>query len=182
MKYLNSTLAILAILGATPALAAEKPALTAVLKSNKDSYPPTASVSSKGPGDRRARLPAASNVDLTLTLTNNSDKEISFNFGGDESQFHFTLKGEGAVTLKPDVAMTEEFRSGKPTAIAAGKSLDIPITSLAGGQRNMTELSYFSKAGDYELSVVLATNANNGNLKLTTDPIKIKVIKPELKE
>lgn len=172
IKRFHVAVIALALLATSQTFAAEKPALTATLKSNKESYAidPKIAIESK-------RHPAK--VDLTLTIANNSDKEIKFNLGGDESMLNFTLKGKDAVTFNPDIAMTEEYRAGKPATIAPGKTFDIPITSLAGGQRGMTELSYFADAGDYELSVTFTTNANNANLKLTTDPITIKVVKAE---
>jgi hypothetical protein len=176
-----SLIAAIALCSALPAFAADKKEFTAALTSNKDSYALNPNQSGekfrKTLDPKSGKAPAASKVDLKLTLTNNTDKEIKFNYGGDETSINFILKGEGAVTFTPLIAMTMEYRGGNPTTIAPGKSFEIPITSLSGGARGISELSYFTEPGDYTLTAVFHYIQGEAPMTLTSDELKIKVTK-----
>jgi hypothetical protein len=180
----HSFIALIAIASAVPAFAAEKEAkkeLTATLTSAQESYKLDAAQSGadfrKKLDPKNGNAPKASKVDLKLTLTNNTEKEIKFNYGGDETTIKFTLKGEGAVTIEPMMAMTMEYRMGNPTTIAPGKTFEIPIKSLAGGMRGVSQLSYFTEAGDYTLTATFHYNEGETPKTLTSDELKIKVTK-----
>jgi hypothetical protein len=181
------TLALAAgLLLTTAAFAEDKVPLTATLTSNKESYAldpaQTGDAFNASLKEPRGRKPAASKVDLTFKITNNSDTEKKLNIGGDSSRFEFTLEGPGAVTVENMVMMTREFRMGEEVTIAPGKSHEIKLSSLAGGMRGMTKLSYFTEAGDYKLSATLIANVGETQLKIATDAITIKITKPEEKK
>jgi hypothetical protein len=156
--------------------------LKVTLVSNKESYPLNPEQS--GAEFRKllagnGRKPAASKVDLTLKVTNTSDHDVVFNWGGDDSNLRFTLTGEGAVTAPNMVPMTREFRIGKQVTINPGKSFELPIAALAGGMRGVSELSWFTEAGEYKLSATVTYPVGERQEKLTSEPITIKVTKAE---
>jgi hypothetical protein len=188
MKRL-SVLLMLPILTIVSVTVAADPApkaggLTATLVSNKDSYPLNAAQSGEEFRKSLKELdkapqgaPAASKVDLTLEIKNPTDLPIVISLGGDESQVTFTLTGEGAVTVTPNVAMTMDFRQGTATTIQPGKTHSITLSSLAGGSRGISQMSYFTEAGDYKLSATLRAASGEKQVMVASGPITIKVVK-----
>jgi hypothetical protein len=170
-----------ALLSAAPALAADKKAVEAKLTSAKETYSLNAAQSGeafrKAMKDQNARPQPASKVDLKFTITNNTEKDFTFDYGGDATQIKFTLKGPGAITVEPAIAMTMEFRMGTPTTIKPGKSFEIPISALAGGARGISQLSFFTEPGDYTLSATLHYTQGENPAQLTSDELKFKVEK-----
>lgn len=158
--------------------------LTATLIANKDTYTLDPSQSGKDFRDKidamrrgNGRAPTPPAVDLTLRLTNTTDKDLTISIGGDESTISLKLEGPGAISINPNMAMTMEYRSGKPLAIAAGKTADIKISSLLNGQRSMTEYNYWTEAGAYTVTATLTyPNAKgDGQAKLVSGPAKVTV-------
>jgi hypothetical protein len=183
LSALISAITIPVLLFTSSAALAEdkKPELSATLVSSKETYPLDPAQSGdafKAALKARGRKPAASKVELTFKITNNTDQEKTITVGGDSSQFKFTLEGPGAVTVENMIPMTRDFRVGQDIKIAPGKSHDIAITSLSGGMRGMTELSYFTEPGDYKLTATLTA----GEIKITSDTLKFKVEKAEEKK
>jgi hypothetical protein len=133
------------------------------------------------------RLPAAPQVELTLELTNTSAKDVEFYLSGDPVVLTLELKGPGAVSVKPPGAFTTDFRLGKPTTLAAGKSQTIKISALQYGFRGASESAYWTEPGDYTLSAALVTatkpppegvkpdGAGFGKVTIAAEPVKIKV-------
>ena len=164
---------------------ADKPAtLTATLINNKQSYKLNAAQSGeqfrkslKDPQRNPRGAPPASGVDLTLRLSDNTDKDITIKLGGDESQINFNLTGEGAVTIDNLVPMTMEFREGQAVTIKPGRTHDIAVKSLAGGARSIARMSYFTEAGQYRLSTELIAASGESQIKIASEPITIKVAK-----
>ena len=136
---------------------------------------------------KTGRYPEPPAVDLVLEITNGTDKDVEFWTGGDPVQVLLELKGPGAVTAKPLVISTLEFRLPKPMTLAAGKTHKVPVTRLRYGHRGISELAYWTEPGEYTLSATFNTGikpAPKGTkaeddgfarVKLTSDPIKIKV-------
>lgn len=161
--------------------------LTAALIANKDTYTLDPAQSGKAFRDslearKNARgrgmgaLPAAPAVDMTLRITNTTDKEITITTGGDDSQLNLKLEGPGAVTVDNLVAMTMEFRMGRPTTIPAGKTFDIKVSSLAFGMRGISQHAYWTDAGDYTVTATLTYGTpDNKQDKVTSAATKVKV-------
>ncbi len=105
-------------------------------------------------------LPKPPKVDLKLTLKNTSDKFVKIYSTGDPVMIDLMLTGKGAVSAKPNLAMTMEYRMPKAVTLEVGKTLEIPVTSLASGKRGMSLYSYWTKAGDYELTATFKTGLN----------------------
>jgi len=136
---------------------------------------------------KTGRYPEPPAVDLVLEITNNTDKDVEFWTGGDPVQVLLELKGPGAVTAKPQIISTLEFRVPKPMTLAAGKTHKVPVTRLRYGHRGISELAYWTEPGEYTLSATFNTGikpAPKGTkaeddgfarVKLVSDPIKIKV-------
>jgi hypothetical protein len=133
------------------------------------------------------RPPAAPKVDLTLEVKNTSNKTVTIWAGGDPVVIDFVLKGKGAVSISPLVAVTREFRLPVAKEIEVGKSISIPVKSLAGGFRGVSQLNYWTAPGEYELTAKLRTGLSpipegakgfmDGfcEVKLTSAPLKITV-------
>ena len=103
------------------------------------------------------KMPQPPKVDLKLVLKNISDKEIQIYNTGDPVMIDLELSGSGAVMMTSGLAMTMDYRMPKAVKLEAGKTLEIPITSLAGGKRGMSKYSYWTKAGEYELKASFKT-------------------------
>ncbi len=163
--------------------------LTATLIANKDTYtldPAQAGKefrdkldavkNSRGRGTGGAGVPNPPAADCTLRITNTTDKDITITTGGDDSQINLKLEGPGAVTMEHLVPMTMEFRIGKPTTLAPGKTMDIKISSLAFGMRGISQYAYWTEPGDYTLTATLTygtTDEKQG--KVASAPAKLKV-------
>jgi hypothetical protein len=133
------------------------------------------------------RYPKPPTVDLTLELTNTSDKEVQIWSSGDPVQLRLELKGEGAVSVKPRRAFTREFRVPRAVTLAPGKTHKIDIKSLQFGFRGVAEQAYWTEAGTYSLTAHLQTgiappppgsketSEGFARVTITSEPIKIKV-------
>ncbi|MCE9567542.1 MAG: hypothetical protein K8U57_36545 [Planctomycetes bacterium] len=135
----------------------------------------------------KGRAPATPAVDLTVELKNTSDKTIQAWAKGDPVVLTLELKGKGAVSIAPLVPMTLEFRLPDGVGIEAGKSITFPLKSLSAGFRGVSQLSYWTEAGEYELVAKLKTGmlpipkgaADNGDgygiVTVTSAPFKLTV-------
>jgi hypothetical protein len=136
--------------------------------------------------EKGGRLPAAPAVEMTLELTNTTDKEIKIWTGGDPVQIDLKLAGPGAVNAMPLLAFTTEFRGPVATSLAPGKSLSVPITKLQYGFRGASNMSYWTEPGEYKLTASYKSgiqpppkgskeNEGFGLATITAEPITIKV-------
>jgi hypothetical protein len=136
---------------------------------------------------KSGRYPAPPKVDLMLEIENRTDKEVGFWVAGDPVQINFQLKGPGAVSVRPPVFFTREFRAPRPMVLAAGKKHAIPVTQLKYGHRGASVYSYWTEPGEYTLTATLSTaisptpkgvkadQGGFGRVTLTSEPVKIKV-------
>jgi hypothetical protein len=170
--------------GAPGAGAKNEQGLSAAIVVNKDSYVLNAAQSGKAFRDQMdaaknarggSRLPQPPAVDLTFRITNTTDKDVTISVGGDDSQMNLKLEGPGAVTLDNNVAMTMEFRIGKPVTIAPGKTYDVKISSLAFGMRGISKYAYWTEAGDYTITATLTYGLGEKQGTVTSGPAKVKV-------
>jgi len=160
--------------------------LTAAIVANKDKYVLNVNQSGKAFRDRidaaknargMASLPQPPMIDLTLRITNTTAKDVAINVGGDDSQMDLKLEGPGAVSADNNVPMTMEFRIGKPVTIAAGKTADVKITSLAYGMRGISKYAYWTEPGDYTLTATLIYSSGEKQGSVTSGPAQVKVTK-----
>jgi len=137
-------------------------------------------------GDDAAKLPKRPAVELKLVLKNTGEKSVTVWTKGDPVVIGLKLKGDGAVTAKPQGIFTQEYRPPEGIEIAPGKTAEIPLKELAGGFRNRSEFAYWTQPGEYELWVTLKTGmtprpagAKNrdgaGEVTLTSAAVKIKI-------
>lgn len=136
---------------------------------------------------KTGRYPNPPAVDLTLELTNTSDKDVTIWSNGDPVQVVLELKGEGAVSVTPRIAMTREFRVPRPLTLAPGKKHAIDVKSLRYGMRGISQQAYWTQAGEYTLTAKFITgisppppdskNVAEGfaRVTLTSNPVKLKV-------
>jgi hypothetical protein len=137
--------------------------------------------------EKTGRYPKPPAVEMAVELANTSDKEVQFWVAGDPVQLTLSLKGPGAVTVTPRLAMTREFRVPRPMALAPGKTHTVAITSLQYGFRGVSQQAYWTQPGEYTLTAGLSTaispvppglKADRGGfarVTLTSEPVKIKV-------
>ena len=133
------------------------------------------------------RYPKPPEVDLTLELTNTSDKDVAIWSTGDPVQVILDLKGKGAVSVSPAIAMTREFRVPQALMLPAGKSHTIPIKSLKYGMRGISQQAYWTDAGEYTLTARFMTGISPpppdskevaggfARITLTSNAVKLKV-------
>jgi hypothetical protein len=163
--------------------------LTAAIVVNKESYVLNINQSGKAFRDQIdavknargglgiGRLPQPPAVDLTFRITNTTAKDVTITAGGDDSQMDLKLEGPGAVTADNNVPMTMEFRIGNPVTIAAGKTADVKITSLAFGMRGISKYAYWTEPGNYTITATLIYSTGEKQGSVTSGPAKVKVTK-----
>ncbi len=202
-SILRFGIAVVLSFGAAVALAADdkkekdKPAplpVTAKLIAKKKSY--QLDLGGKTPEEYRKvieeakktfRYPAPPEVDLTLELTNTSDKDVAIWSSGDPVQVILELKGKGAMSVQPAIAMTREFRVPQALMLPAGKSHTIAIKSLKYGMRGISQQAYWTDAGEYTLTARFMTGISPpppdskalaegfARVTLISKPVKLKV-------
>lgn len=136
-------------------------------------------------GTERAPEPPA--VNLKVTLTNTGSKALDVWTKGDPVVLTLNLKGKGAKSIDPPIAMTQEFRLPVKTTIDAGKSVEFPVKILKSGHRGLTRYTYWTEAGAFGLTATLKTGVSPapagapklddgfGEVTLTSAPFKITV-------
>lgn len=129
---------------------------------------------------RTIRLPAPPKVDLVLRISNTGSDDRTLKIGGDESQVVLRLEGPGTLNLSPGLATTMEYRMGQRVVIKAGTHYNLPIKSLASGQRNIGQYSYWTKAGEPTLKATFTCGGGQDGKRVTleTEPVKLKVVGP----
>jgi hypothetical protein len=137
-------------------------------------------------GNDAAKLPKRPALELKLVIKNTGDKPVTVWTKGDPVVIGLKLKGDGAVTAKPQGIFTQEFRAPEGVEIAPGKTAEIPLKELAGGFRTRSEFAYWTKPGEYELTATLKTGVTPpsrslapgggaGEVTLTSAAVKIKI-------
>ena len=106
------------------------------------------------------RVPPSPKVDLKLVLKNTSKEDIQVWTTGDPVVIDLTLTGKGAAAATPMLAVTTDFKLPKAVKVAAGKTVEFPIKSLAGGFRNVGRWHYWTQPGEYELVATINTGVS----------------------
>jgi hypothetical protein len=126
-------------------------------------------------------------VDLNLELVNTSAKAIEIRFGGTRNVLRLDLKGPGAQTVAFKRLQPRFLIGSKTIKLAPGKSVAVPIASLAYGLRGLTHAAYWTAPGQYTLAASYDTAVRPappgttpmgdgfGALTLSSAPIKIQV-------
>lgn len=154
-----------------PALAQSKSA-----KANKSNLPVQISVTGKteylldtgglAPAEYKRKVEKAAEsgrplptpaVDLTVEITNMSDKPLDIWTSGDPVRLVLKLEGAGALNLTPPLAFTREFRIPKAETLAPGKPISFRITELTSGFRGRSHFAYWTDSGTYKLIATLQT-------------------------
>jgi len=107
--------------------------------------------------EKTGRYPMPPAFEMTLELRNVSKQDVQVWHKGDPVFVSFELKGPGAVTHKPLLAFTSDFRVPTAVKLEPGKSLTIPLKGLIGGFRNASEYTYWTEPGEYTLTAKLKT-------------------------
>ena len=126
-------------------------------------------------------------VDLTVEITNISNKPVEIWTSGDPVRLVLQLEGDGALNLTPPLAFTREFRLPKAETLAPGKSIVFRLTELTSGFRGRSHFAYWTKAGTYKLTCSFSTGIKPapletkedrdgfGRLILSTEPLTVTV-------
>ncbi|GIW85441.1 MAG: hypothetical protein KatS3mg107_1101 [Gemmataceae bacterium] len=96
-------------------------------------------------------------VDLTVKITNISDKPVELWTSGDPVRLVLKLEGAGALNLTPPLAFTREFRIPKAETLTPGKSITFRATELTSGFRGRSHFAYWTDSGTYKLTATLST-------------------------
>lgn len=108
----------------------------------------------------KARAPKAPEVKLTLVVKNTSKQAIKVWAKGDPVVLDLELKGQGAVSVAPQLAFTADFRLPQAIELEAGKTLEIPLTGLVSGFRGASKYTYWTRPGEYELVAIWKTGVS----------------------
>jgi hypothetical protein len=96
-------------------------------------------------------------VDLTIEITNTTDKPLQIWTSGDPVILLLKLEGTGALNLAPPLAFTQEFRSPKAETLAAGQTVSFRMTELTSGFRGRSQFAYWTEPGEYKLTCTFTT-------------------------
>ena len=107
--------------------------------------------------EKTGRYPQPPAFEMVLELRNRSKQEVQVWHKGDPVHVTFELKGPGAVSHKPRLAFTADFRLPEAVKLEPGKTLTIPLKGLTGGFRNASEYTYWTEPGEYTLTATLKT-------------------------
>lgn len=136
---------------------------------------------------KEEKVPAPPRVELKLVIKNTSKEDIQVWTSGDPVTVDLTLTGKGAAKVAPKFATTNEFRLPKAVTVEAGKTVEMPLTSLACGFRNIGQFHYWTKPGEYELVATLNTGVSPapkgsidggkgfGQVRVASKPLKITI-------
>jgi hypothetical protein len=170
--------------GAAPVQPAAPITLEAKLILGKDNYTITPEQTGDGfrqrirAGARGGTMPAPPDVDMTLELKNTGTAPVVFAIDSDASSVGLALAGPGAVTADSNLAMTMEFRLGRPMSVAPGQTYTIPIKSLRFGVRGISKMAYWTEPGEYTLTASFTTHPPNQSdrpVTITAPAVKIQV-------
>jgi hypothetical protein len=131
-------------------------------------------------GERRVKVPAPSEVDLMLVLTNTSKEDVTIYVGGDHNIYTFELTGgTGSVAMPSLLAFTADLRFPKEMTLAPGKSAEIDIKQLSDGLRGASRNVYWTGPGEYKLSAryQLLDKGGGKGAELKSAPVTITVEK-----
>jgi len=103
------------------------------------------------------KYPEPPEVDLVLEVTNTGDQDIQVWVKGDPVLLDLRLKGEGAMEGLPRVLLPREVELGEPITLKAGKTYEIPLSSLRCGVRGRTKNVYWTRPGEFTLTASLRT-------------------------
>jgi surface-anchored protein len=118
---------------------------------------------------------AKQGVNLTLKLTNTSDKVITFNYGADTSTNSIALSGPGAVNLAFNGPMTLDYRQGKKTTLAPGESAGFVISELRYGKRDSSRW-LITEPGTYTVNVTFTTHVKRKKIAASTGKVTFEVV------
>jgi hypothetical protein len=124
-----------------------------------------------------AQFPQPPGLDLALQITNTGSERMTVYIEGDANLLTLSLKGPGAVTVEPGLAVTTELREPKATVLEPGKSVGIPVRSLADGFRRVGRYLYPVAPGEYTLSATyqLATAEGAKGPLLKSAEVKFRI-------
>jgi hypothetical protein len=122
-------------------------------------------------------FPTPPAVDLVLEIKNTGSERTTVYIDGDVNVLTLQLKGPGVVTADPGLAFTADLRPSKPTELAPGKSVEIPIKYLADGFRRGGRYIYPTAPGEYTIAATyqLATAEGAKGPVLKSGEVKLKI-------
>ena len=122
-------------------------------------------------------FPAPPAVDLVLEIKNSGTEKTTVYIDGDINVLTLLVKGPGVVTADPGLSFTADFRPSKPTELAPGKTVEIPIKFLSDGFRRGGRYIYPTAVGEYTVSATyqLATDDGRKGALLKSGEVKLKI-------
>jgi hypothetical protein len=134
--------------------------------------------------------PPPPKVSLTLELVNTGTQDVQLRVFGTVNVVTLQLTGPGAAGVTRKGPQPRFLIAPKIVTLAPGKSVQVPITSLAYGLRGLTHGAYWTAPGEYRLTASYQTalkpapegarDAGDGfgAVTLTTAPVKLTVKAP----
>ena len=134
----------------------------------------------RGRTAERVSPPTPLKVDLVLQVENTSKEAVTVYLGGDSTAYTFELTGgAGVVALANPGPFTTELRLPKAVTIEPGKVHEIPVTTLADGNRGISRFLFWTGPGEYQLVAKHTLTDREGSAQtgeLKSEPIKIAVV------
>jgi hypothetical protein len=103
------------------------------------------------------RWPSPPLVNLSLTVRNDTSREMAAWLGGEDSELHLDLRGPGVQTVQVEKPAFQPLPGRQRVTIAPGGSYAVPIPRLVDGSRRQVRYLYWTKPGIYTLTVHLQT-------------------------
>jgi len=121
-----------------------------------------------GPNTRREAPANAQAFDAVIRITNDGKTPLVFWDKSDMQKIHMRLTGPGAMTILAAEDGKAIFMMGVKHVVAPGASVDIPVKSLAFGNRRHQLAAYATKAGRYELQLEWLTSMERDGRRVKT--------------
>lgn len=135
----------------------------------------------------QGNLPAPPAIDIVVELTNTSDKDVKVWIGAEgRSTPELILTGPGAVNHHQRTQNDNKLVPVRTIVIAPGKTHEFVYKNLQYGFEGRSQVSYWTKSGDYELAAKFGAIYNpppkgvktpNAIAELKSNTIKLKVTK-----
>jgi hypothetical protein len=106
---------------------------------------------------KAGRLPPPPTLDLSLEVTNRSERAIRVWTGGDRTLLRLDLRGPGVVVVPVSNPIPQPFLERDAVTLQPGESFLLPIKQMVYGTLGDTYYAYWTEPGDYVLTAQYRT-------------------------
>ncbi len=125
--------------------------------------------------ERDGKLPEPPPVPLELTLVNTGKRPVQVQLGDAVTELTLELQGDGVVRIPVGETAEPMFLKPQSFHLGPGEQHVLHIDRLIAGSLGRLEYVYLTEPGEYTLTPRLRLTADNRNVTVTGEAIRIKV-------